>query len=120
MEQELSGLRLKVPILERKASAEEEAASLREKLQQEKIQVLLKEQAIASLQGKVSGLEEKLSGLEVRFGEKQDSLCACESLAKEQKMKAQKSKEKVWLAGLNNAVERPIKDTSKDSLQRTV
>ena len=82
-------------MLEIRAATEEEAASLREKLHEEKTQRLLKEQAASSLQEKVQDLEERQAGLEMIIREKEAARAESETLAKEQKLKAQKSKEKV-------------------------
>ena len=81
--------------MERKASSESEVISLREQLQQEKLQKLLNGQAVTNLQEKVSSLEEQKSGLEAQLKEKQNTLLDSETNAREQKNKAQKSKDKV-------------------------
>lgn len=94
-EQGLSALQQKVPTLE-KASSENEVISLREQLQQEKLQKLLNGQAVTNLQEKVSSLEEQKSGLEAQLKEKQNTLLDSETNARLQKNKAQKSKEKVF------------------------
>lgn len=97
LEKELTILKQKIPNLERKASDGEEVVSLREQLHEEKLQKMLKEQALANLEDKVSGLTERQLSLEALLREKQGALQDSESLIREQKTKAQRSKDKVQL-----------------------
>lgn len=84
-----------MPLLEGKAALEEEAASLREQLQEEKTQRLLKEQVASRLQDKVRGLEERESALERQVREKEAALIDSESSARDHRQKAQRAKDKV-------------------------
>lgn len=95
LEQSLSALQQRVPTLEKKASSESEVVSLREQLQEEKLQKLLNGQTVSNLQEKVASLEEQRKGLEALLREKQNTLSSSETSAREQKNKAQKSKDRV-------------------------
>ena len=95
MELELTGLQQKVPRLEKSALCEDEVASLREQLQQEKIQRVIGEQAVLSLQDKVASLEETKAEKDILLKEKHHTVLTTESYAKEQKIQCQRSREKV-------------------------
>lgn len=75
--------------------SESEVVSLRQQLQQEKFQKLLNGQTVSNLQEKVASMEQQRTGLEALLREKQNILLDSETNAREQKNKAQKSKDKV-------------------------
>ena len=95
MQLEVPILRDKVVQLEKKATAEEEIALLREQFNQEKIEKLLKAQEVSALQERVAALEETQSELEAMIREKQDALHQSERLIKEQSNEVQKAMDKV-------------------------
>jgi predicted S18 family serine protease len=95
LEQTLLILQQKVPVLEKRALSESEVTSLREQLHQEKMQKMLNAQAVTNLEGRVAGLEEQLVALEAQLREKQNALLESDARTREQKNKAQKSKDKV-------------------------
>lgn len=97
MELELAGLQHKMPGLEKRALCEKEVASLREQLQQEKIQRMIGEQAVLSLQDKVASLEERKAEQDVLLEEKHHTVLTAETYAKEQKIMTQSSTDKVLL-----------------------
>lgn len=83
-----------MPLLEGKVALEE-ASSLREQLQEEKTQRLLKEQAASHLQDKMHVLEERESVLERQLRMKESTLLDSESSARDYRQKAQRAKDKV-------------------------
>ncbi len=106
LKEAMSSLREKMPMLEGRAAAEKETTSLREQLQEEKMQRMLKEQAASSLQERVQDLDERQVGMERLVREKEAARAESEALAREYKLKAQKSKDKVHMCSVTS-----IKDT---------
>ena len=86
----------KAELLEGRLSvAQEETGTLKEALQKERLEKMLKERTIQELERKIKSLEDHQKGLEVILREKQDTEIESERKLKNLKQRAYKATEKV-------------------------
>ena len=86
----------KAELLEGRLSvAQEETGTLKEALQKERLEKMLKERTIQELERKIKSLEDHQKGLEVILREKQDTEIESERKHKNLKQRAYKATEKV-------------------------
>ena len=88
----------KAELLEGRLSvAQEETGTLKEALQKERLEKMLKERTIQELERKIKSLEDHQKGLEVILREKQDTEIESEKKLKNLKQRAYKATEKVYI-----------------------
>ena len=72
------------------------SSSLEDELREEKLKVVLKDQAISSLNKKVKRMAATIGEMETMLKQKEDDIYQTEVSVREQKIKAQAMAEKVW------------------------